>query len=137
MALVDRGKHLKRVLFPRCVAGLPEIFSQTGSVETQIVAIGAQESGPVGDAGQILQTPFLDGQKVGVADAQIARDIRQAPAQQDPGLAQLRPHFDGIVPVREGVAARRARGSVDRPGLPRAHGATRRGSLFYRWPSKP
>ena len=137
MAFVDRGEHLKRILFPRCVARFLEVFRQTGTVETQIVAIGAQETGLVRDTRQVLQTPFLDGQKVDMADAQIARDVRQAPAKQDPGLAQLRPHVDGIVPVREGIVDRRARGSVDRPGLPHGHRAAHRGSPLYVWPRIP
>ena len=132
MPFVDRGEYLKPILLSRGVARRLEIFRQPGSIETQVIAVGAEESGLVGETGQIFQPSFLDRQEVDMADAQIARNVGQAPSQQDPGLAQACPHVYGIEPLCEGVIVSSAPDTRDRPYPP----SRRRRGRSYR-PSSP
>ncbi len=80
----SHGGEIKGRRTFRVVAFSLESFHHLFFVETQIFRIGAHEAKGVNRAGQFLETPFLNGLQIDLADAQDAGHVLQGRATPFP-----------------------------------------------------
>ena len=101
MPFVDGRKHLEFGRARRGVARALEAVGDLRAVQAQIVAVGPQESGLIGEAGKVFEAPLLDRLDIDLPDTQIARNVHLSPSQSDPRFAQPRADFDRVKALRK------------------------------------
>ena len=107
-----------------------QAFRQLRPVEAQIVCVGPQEPGLVGEARKVFEATRLDRLDIDLSNAQVARDMRHVASEDDPRFAQTRTHPGGLETRRNLVTEHFAAGSGDGSTSTHGVGASRQAAKF-------